>query len=171
MANWISLGVVQPSTTNWQDFPISVDGDLNLFQIKITEYKNILAGKAYLRTNYSNNLFSGKWIIFYPKFESEFFLINGLPSQINQLKTIQIKKSQCNPKYNYSVELKVFDEPINETNFNQVTGQLSSFDQSIQKLSNRIDSLPVKLSEINSQIEGINQNETQLLTILLGILP
>lgn len=171
MANWISLGIVQPSILNWEDFPISVDGNLNLFQIKITEKKNIFAGKAYLRLKYPTNLFNGEWTIFYPKYEGEIFLINNFPLQENTTKIVQVLKSnKYNSKYNYSVELKVFDEPVNEIKFNQVTDQLSSFDQSIQELSDRINSLPIKLSQINSQVEGIKNNETQLLKVLLGII-
>jgi TolA-binding protein len=72
--------------------------------------------------------------------------------------------------YNFSLEILAYSEPVNANVSNEVTAQLSSFDQSIQELSDRIDSLPNKLLQTNAQIENTNQNEAQLLVVLLGIL-
>jgi hypothetical protein len=170
VAFWYSLGIVKPSIIEWVNFP-SISSNLNLFQVRKVDFPRVKVGKIYLRT-ISNNIADEKWEIIYPKNEFEIFILPNLFPDLSKSRTIQVLRDSrsLTLSYNFSLEILAYSEPVNANVSNEVTAQLSSFDQSIQELSDRIDSLPNKLLQTNAQIENTNQNEAQLLAVLLGIL-
>jgi hypothetical protein len=170
VAFWYSLGTVKPSISEWVDFPL-IKGELTLFQIRKIGFPNVRVGKLYLRTCNQNNVTSERWEIIYPKNEFEIFSLPNLdPNPLSNRKIQVLKDSRSKTrKAEYTVEILVYNQPVEPDISPEITSQLATVTDELKLLSDRIDSLPAKLSQVNTQIEGMQQNEVNLVNVLLGI--